>query len=106
MPKGTSVQELIRDDIGKRPPGSLRTDETPSVPSELQSADTVPARFLKPSGVDAPSASSVNRPLTTRTQDAQHGAPPKKRGRDDSGDKDRKKRQKKKDKSSAARVID
>ncbi|KIP06873.1 hypothetical protein PHLGIDRAFT_127989 [Phlebiopsis gigantea 11061_1 CR5-6] len=105
--KAASVQQLIRDDIGKRPPSSLRTDNGPSVPSPQRSVNAAPAGFLKPSGIDAPSAFSVKHSSKSRAQDAQDGAPPiKKRDRDDSGDKDGKKRRKNKDKSSVVRTID
>lgn len=99
--KNKTVQELIREDVGKRPPSSLRTDRASSPVSAQHASGTIPAGFLKPSGVDGPRAS-----LRNRSSSAEHSAPSKKRDRDDAGDAEGKKRRKKKDKVIGARMID
>lgn len=100
--KNKTVQELIREDVGKRPPPSLRTDRPSSPVSAQHASSTIPAGFLKPSGVDGPRALSHN-----RSSPAEHSAPPKKkRDREEPGDAEGKKRRKKKDKAMVAHMID
>lgn len=102
--KNKTVQELIREDVGRRPPPSLRADGEPLLVSGQQASGTLRPEFLKPA-VDAPRAVSSNRP--TAPNDAVNSAPPgRKRNREEVGDAEGKKRKKKKDKTLGVRMID
>ena len=107
--QGKMVQEMIRDNVGKRPPAALSADLGTSTSTSTNPSAASPANsqngFLKPSGVDAPAASRASK---TKQQSASTGAPlPKKRDREDAGDAGAKKRRKKKgEKGPDVRMID
>lgn len=89
--KTKTVQELIREDLGKQAPAALRTALDPPPKQVTASPST---GFLKPSGVDAPATFTNSRaPKSHVSQDG--ASTKKKRHRDEAVDSEGKKRKKK-----------